>query len=124
MKTNQHFFKTALLLVCILFFLISCNEKKKDANALSDAQIASVAVTANQIDIDYATIALQKSTNPETKKFAQTMIDDHKAIIDRATALVQKLNVSPEDNATTQSLLDGEKKTKEDLESKSGLASD
>lgn len=124
MRTTKRILNTFLLTTCLLLFLASCNDKKKDPNALSDAEIASVAVTANQIDIDYANLALQKSTNPETKRFAQTMIDDHQAIIDKATALAQKLDLKPEDNATTQSLLDGEKKTKEDLESKSGMAFD
>ena len=124
MKTKQRILKTFLLSATILLFLASCNEKKKDPNALNDAEIASIAVTANQIDVDYGKIALEKSTNAEAKKFAQTMIDDHTAIIDKAMALAKKLNLTPEDNPTTQSLLDGAKKTKEDLNSKSGLGFD
>ena len=122
MKTKQGIFKTIILTLSIIFFLASCDDKKKDPNALNDAQIASIAVAANQIDVDYGKIALQKSTNAETSKFAQTMIDDHSAIIDKAMALAKKLNLTPEDNSTTQSLMDGAKKTKEDLNSKSGMA--
>lgn len=124
MKTKQRILKTFLLTASILLFLGSCNEKKKDPNALSDPEIASVAVTANQIDVDYGKIALEKSTNPEVTKFAQTMIDDHTAVIGKATDLAKKLNLTPEDNSTTQSLLDGAKKEKEDLNSKSGMAFD
>ena len=40
---------------------------------LSDAEIASVEVTANQIDIDYAKIAIEKSKNVDVLKFAKTM---------------------------------------------------
>src|SRR5690606_22910726 len=43
----------------------------------TDAQIASIAVNANSIDIDYAKIAKSKSTNPEVLKFADTMAKDH-----------------------------------------------
>ncbi len=121
MKTKQRILKTFLLSACILLFLASCNEKKKDGNALSDPEIASIAVTANQIDVDYGKIALDRSTNPEVTKFAQTMIDDHTAIIQKATSLANKLDLTPEDNPTSQSLLDGAKKTKEDLNSKTGL---
>lgn len=78
-------------------------------STLNDAQIASIAVTANQIDIDYAKIALKKATNAEVKKFAQTMAKDHQNVIDQAVALAKKLNVTPEDNPTTQSLLAGSK---------------
>lgn len=44
---------------------------------LTDPEIASVIVMANQVDVDYGKIALKKSKNAEVKKFAQTMIDDH-----------------------------------------------
>ena len=43
---------------------------------LSDPEIASVAVVANQIDINYAKIAKTRSKNADILKFAQTMADD------------------------------------------------
>ncbi|MEO8569596.1 MAG: DUF4142 domain-containing protein [Ginsengibacter sp.] len=89
---------------------------------LSDAEIASVAVTANQIDIDYAAIAKQKTKNVDVLKFAQTMATDHKSVIDQAVALVTKLKVTPKDNAVSQKLLADAVKTKKMLRSKSGNA--
>ncbi len=89
---------------------------------LNDAEIASIAVTANQIDVNYGKVALQKATNAEAKKFAQTMIDDHTSIIGQAVALAKKLGVTPQDNAVTQSLLDGEKAMMKTLKSKKGEA--
>jgi len=62
---------------------------------LTDPEIASVAVTANQIDIDYAVIAKEKSKNAEILRFAETMTNDHKAVIAQAVALVTKLKVTP-----------------------------
>lgn len=91
---------------------------------LTDPEIASVAVTANQIDVDYGKIALKKATNKNARKFAQTMIDDHTSIIDQAVALATKLGVTPKDNAVTQSLLDGAQKMKKTLNSKKGKAFD
>lgn len=88
-----------------LAVLASCSGNGK----LSDPEIASIAVTANQIDVDYAKLALQKSQNPDVKAFAETMQKDHENIINQATALAQKLGVTPQDNPTTQSLLSGEK---------------
>lgn len=87
---------------------------------LNDSEIASVAVTANQIDVDYGKIALKKATNPELRNFAQTMIDDHTSIIAQAVALAKKLGVTPKDNAVTQSLLDGAKTTTKTLNGKKG----
>lgn len=87
---------------------------------LTDPEIASVAVTADQIDIDYANIAKAKSKNAEVLKFAANMAKDHQSVNDQAIALAKKLNVTPMDNPTTQSLLDGAATTKAMLNSKTG----
>ena len=86
---------------------------------LSDAEVASVAVVANQIDINYAAIAKEKSKNAEVLKFAETMARDHKAVIEQAAALAKKLGVTPKDNAVSQKLLADAEKTKKELRSKS-----
>lgn len=87
---------------------------------LNDAEIASVAVTADQIDIDYAAIAKEKSKNADVLKFAATMAKDHGSVNAQAIALAKKLGVTPQDNATTQSLLAQAATTKDMLNSKSG----
>jgi putative membrane protein len=91
---------------------------------LSDAEIASVAVTANQIDIAYAQIAQKKSKNADVIKFAETMAKDHQAVINQAVALAKKLGVTPKDNATTKSFLAQATKTKAMLNSKKGSSFD
>ena len=91
-----------------LVFLVNGQTKP----VLMDNEVASVAVVANQIDIDYAKIALKRSKNKDILDFAKRMIEDHKAVIEQAAALVKKLGVNPKDNAVSQSLLDNAKKTK------------
>ncbi len=91
---------------------------------LSDAEVASVAVVANQIDINYGEIAKERSKNADILKFAETMISDHKAVIAQAAALAKKLGVTPKDNAVSQKLLADAEKTKKTLRSKSGKAFD
>ena len=49
----------------------------QDNPKLSDAEVASVAVVANQIDIAYADIAKEKSKDAEILKFAETMANNH-----------------------------------------------
>lgn len=98
-------------MLSILFASFTINGLAQDSPSLSDAQVAHVAVIANQIDIEYARIAIKKSKNDEILNFAQTMIDDHTAVIEQASALVKKLKVTPLDNAVSQQLLkDAEKK--------------
>jgi putative membrane protein len=77
------------------------------AQAINDAQIAKIVVTANQVDIDAGKLAAARATNPEVKKFAQTMVTDHTGVNKQAVALVTKLKVTPEDNDTAKSLYSG-----------------
>lgn len=102
---------TSLLFIGLVCFFSYGQQKQK----LLDPEVASVAVVANQIDIDYAQIALKKSKDKDIRDFATTMAEDHKAIIEQAAALVKKLGVVPKDNPVSQSLLEGAKKTKKEL---------
>jgi putative membrane protein len=70
----------------------------------SDPQIAHIAYTAGQIDIEAARQALKKSKNKQVVAFAKDMVRDHKAVNEKALALVKKLNVTPEDNDTSKAL--------------------
>ena len=47
-----------------------------DGPGLGDAQIAHIAVTADNIDIAYAHLALALSDNPAVRRFAETMISE------------------------------------------------
>ncbi len=123
MKMFNFLSKTTLCLV-VSTALLSMNADAQKTQKLTDPEIASVAVTANQIDIDYAKIAQNKSKNADVLKFAATMAKDHQAVIDQAVALVTKLKVTPKTNATTKSFLAGAAKTKAMLNSKSGKAFD
>jgi putative membrane protein len=105
-------------------FIITGVSSAQDNPKLSDAEVASVAVTANQIDIDYAAIAKKKSKNEAVLQFAETMANDHKAVIDQAVALVTKLNVTPQDNAVSKKLLADAEKTKTTLNALTGKAFD
>src|SRR5215472_7736355 len=70
----------------------------------NDAQIAHIAYTAGQLDIQAAEQALQKSKNKDVLAFAADMERDHRAVNEKALALVKKLGVTPEDNDTSKSL--------------------
>ena len=74
------------------------------AQGVTDAQIASIVVTANQVDIDAGKLAAEMTKNPEVKKFAELMVTDHTGVNKQAVALVTKLKVKPEDNETSKSL--------------------
>jgi putative membrane protein len=95
-----------------LLVMLSTGIYAQKQTKLTDPEIASVAVTANQIDIDFAQIAIEKSKNTEILNFAKTIANDHKAVIDQAVALVTRLKVSPQANDLSKKLLSDAEKTK------------
>ena len=94
------------------------------AQAPNDAQIASIVVTANQVDINAGKLAQRKAKNAEVKAFAKQMITDHTGVNKQAVALVAKLKVTPEDNATSQSLATGGMDNLKNLKTLKGAAFD
>jgi putative membrane protein len=94
------------------------------AQSLTDPQIAHAAYTADELDIAYARIALDKSKNPEMRQFAELMIKDHSAANEAALALVKKLGVTPQDNPFSQTLVKNGDVKKAELRGLSGAAFD
>lgn len=90
--------------VAAALLLITSATTGQAADKPTDAQIAHIAYTAGDLDIRAAQLALEKSKNKEVRAFADNMVKDHTAVNDQALALVKKLNVTPEDNATSESL--------------------
>lgn len=90
----------------------------------SDPQIAHIAYTAGQLDIEAAKQALAKSKNKEVRAFANDMVRDHTAVNKQALALVEKLNVKPEDNDTSRALTKQAAAKRAELAKLKGLAFD
>ncbi|MFN2476405.1 MAG: DUF4142 domain-containing protein [Chthoniobacterales bacterium] len=96
----------------------------QESAAPTDPQIAMIAVTADNVDIEAGKMAEKKASSKEVKEFAATMVRDHGAVNGKATALAKKLNVTPEESATSKSLKSDGDKTMKKLEGMSGTAFD
>jgi putative membrane protein len=92
--------------------------------AMNDLEIAHTAYTAGGLDIRYAHLALAISENEAVRDFAQTMIRDHTAVNEAAGALIAELNVTPQDNALSQALVEGAAAKRVELMALSGNAFD
>jgi len=90
-------------------------EKTRTPDQLNDLELAHVAYTADNIDIQYAHLALGLSEDPAVREFAQTMIRDHEAVNEQALALLAKLEVQPEDNYLSQTLVENSVKIVDEL---------
>jgi len=92
--------------------------------APNDAQIASIVVTATQVDIDAGKLAQSKGSSADVKAFGKQMVTDHTGVNKSATELVTKLKVTPEDNPTSQALKKGGEENLAKLKGLSGAAFD
>lgn len=119
---NYLFVFSALLVVSLAGTLSA--QTGSTAAAPTDPQIAMIAVTADSVDIDAGKLAAEKSSNPKVKEFAQMMVRDHTSVNKKATALVKKLNVTPEESDTSRSLKSDGDKNLEKLRGLSGAEFD
>jgi putative membrane protein len=108
----------------VVAFLLSFPFSNASAQGVSDAQIASSVVSANQVDIDAGKLAKLRSINEEVRAFAELMITDHTGVNKSATDLVTKLKVTPQENPTSQSLKAGGDKNLAHLKTLTGAAFD
>jgi len=61
--------------------LLPVADASASAQGVNDAQIASIVVTARQVDIDTGKLAHATPTNADVKKCAQLMITDHTSLL-------------------------------------------
>lgn len=118
-STLSRLFSSATLLTMALI-LSSISTSFAQAQKLTDPEIASVAVTANQVDLNVAKLAKEKSKNADVLKFAAMMAKDHQSVIDQAVALVTKLKVTPKDNMLSKKLMTDADAAKSMLREKTG----
>jgi putative membrane protein len=91
---------------------------------LNDPQIATIALTAHQIDVARGKYALAHTKNDNVRQFAQQMVDDHSVGAAGVLELAKKLHVTPEESAVTQSLKKGAAETLAKLKKLHGAAFD
>jgi putative membrane protein len=103
-RAKEDFMSIRLIAATAAICLATSGAFAQNAGKPTDPQIAHIAYTAGQIDIEAAQLALNKSQNKDVREFATDMERDHKAVNDKALALVKKLNVTPQDNDTSKAL--------------------
>ncbi|MGE0063451.1 MAG: DUF4142 domain-containing protein [Xanthobacteraceae bacterium] len=115
--------KTTIALVAAAM-LAGAGAANAQAAKINDAQIAHIAYTAGVIDVEAGQLALKKSKTKAVRDFAENMVRDHKAVNDKALALVKKLKVTPQDNDTSKALAKQAAAKKAELSKLSGAAFD
>ncbi|MEQ8826268.1 MAG: DUF4142 domain-containing protein [Parvibaculum sp.] len=109
------------IFLSLAFVLASAGAFAQDAAApLNDARIAHIAYTAGQIDISAANLALEKSEDAQVLAFAELMARDHAAVNEEALALLNRLDVAPQENDTSAALSSQAREREEQLAALAG----
>jgi putative membrane protein len=103
-RSQEFLMLVRLSMVLAVICMLSGAALAQGAAKLTDAQIAHIAYTAGQLDIEGAKQAISKSTNKDVRAFADGMVRDHTAVNKQALDLVHKLKVALEDNDLSRSL--------------------
>jgi putative membrane protein len=101
MNTNT---RVAGSIVAAIVAAVTLNTPAQAQAVPTDPQIVGIVVAANQIDIDYAKLALAKSKTKQVRDFAQQMVSDHSALQKSVFALGAKLKVTPAESDTSTAL--------------------
>ncbi len=88
--------------------------------AVSDPQIAQIALSANSGDSARGKLAEAKATNPQVKAFAREMVTDHSSLNKKAVELAKKLNVTPAASPPDSDLIKKVGDMTNDLQGKNG----
>ena len=116
--------KLNLIAVLAAFCLLPGAAFAQGGATPTDPQIAHIAYTAGELDIEAGKQALAKTKDKAVKEFAENMVRDHTAVNKQALDLVKKLGVKPEDNDTSKALTKAAAEKRADLAKLSGAAFD
>jgi putative membrane protein len=114
--------KSSVLTAAVCFAAASA--MAQGAGKPTDPQIADIAYTAGQIDIEQAIDALKKTHSKAVRSFAEEMVKDHLAVNNKVLTLADKLKVTLEDNDTSRSMYRDASRKREELRALSGTAFD
>jgi putative membrane protein len=106
-KTGMRNRGKALWAVAMIISAVTLHPARANAQgevALTDPQVVGIVEAADDIDINYAKLAFSKAKDKQVKDFAQQMITDHSAVQKAVRDLAAKLNVTPADSETSDSL--------------------
>lgn len=123
-------------LVSILFLFFSClsltaiaNEPsmsmpKMEQMNLKEGDVLEILMTVNKNEINAAKLALEKTSNPKVKQFAQHMQTDHSKNLSETKAIAAVLKVQPVPSPISNVLHDKGKKELDKLNDLNGKAFD
>lgn len=88
-------FKKIMCATALGFVSLTVGAKAQSSTADQDKQFITQASLSDYTEITFSKLALQKSTNPQVKAYAQKMITDHTKLESEMKPEADKLGVAP-----------------------------
>ena len=86
----------------------------------TDANVVDVLTVANQGEVDYSQVGVEKATDPSVKEYAALMVKEHGTMVTSVKDLATRLNVMAAPNDKTNDLKEEVTKDINDLNAKTG----
>lgn len=112
------------MLASAALLLGSAGAFAQNAQTPSDAQIADIALVADQVDINAGRLAERRGHSADVRSFGKEMVRDHGAVNREARELAKKLHLTPKPSETSKSLRSGGRANLKDLRHLHGAAFD
>jgi putative membrane protein len=90
------------------------------AGGWTDANVVDVLTVANQGEVDYSQVGVEKATDPSVKQYAALMVKEHGTMVTSVKDLATRLNVMAAPNDKTNDLKEEVTKDINDLNAKTG----
>lgn len=87
---------------------------------LTDANITSIMINADQAEIERGRLAVSKSENSTVRQYAQQMIEDHTRMVDQTETLASERRITPTADRTAQQIETSLGETMQSLRERTG----
>ena len=117
-----------VLIGTIAFTMAACATAPQQSPAgnmnLSDGEVAGVLMAINEGEIMHGEIARTRASSTEVRSFADMMVRDHTAALERLRGVVSQSNITPAENDLVRTLRTGAEQTATALRAMSGAEFD
>lgn len=87
---------------------------------LSQSNVVALFDTIDKNEIEAAQLATQKASSPAVRDYAERMMSDHTAMLEKRRQLITRLNIQPESPRLAWAMTDTHRETLGELRKKSG----
>lgn len=87
---------------------------------LTDANIASIMISADQAEIERGRVAVSTSQNATVRQYAQQMVDDHTRLMQQTETLATERRITPTPGQTTRQIETSTTETIQSLRDREG----